>query len=148
MSDEYTKKLEAVIRQMLMPLKDVPLKLVIEVIAGCRIIPFDRSNGADIRLLENLKKTAAMTGLEFNKLDVARPRPNEIGNDIEPFVMDALNELGCKAAAPLTANGKKKSAGYPDIEFADDSGRTNYLECKTFNIENIETTQRSFYLSP
>ncbi len=38
--------------------------------------------------------------------------------------------------------------GYPDIEFIDEFGRVNYLECKTFNIENIHTSQRSFYLSP
>ncbi len=148
MNDKYTKKLEAVIKQMLTPLKDVPLKLVIEVIAGCRIVPFDCGNDADIRLLENLKKAAAIAGFEFNKLGVARPRPNEIGNDIEPFIINALNMVGCKATVPLTAAGKKKSAGYPDIEFVDDSNRTNYLECKTFNIENIDTTQRSFYLSP
>ena len=48
----------------------------------------------------------------------------------------------------MTKSGKTKAAGYPDIEFTDEFGRTNYLECKTFNIENIGTTQRSFYLSP
>lgn len=148
MSDDYTKKLEDVIKQMLAPLKDVPLKLVIEVIAGCRIIPFDDHDKMDFRLLEDLKKSAAIAGAEFNKLNVARPRPNEVGNDIEPFIINALNKVGCKATVPLTATGKKKSAGYPDIEFVDNSGRTNYLECKTFNIENINTTQRSFYLSP
>ena len=41
-----------------------------------------------------------------------------------------------------------KAAGYPDIEFVDEFGRTNYLECKTYNLENVTTTQRSFYLSP
>ncbi|OGQ56017.1 MAG: hypothetical protein A3J24_02555 [Deltaproteobacteria bacterium RIFCSPLOWO2_02_FULL_53_8] len=148
MNAEYTKKLEAVIKQMLTPLKDVPLKLVIEVIAGCRIIPFDRSDIVDARLLDDLKKTAVIAGSEFNKLGVARSRPNEIGNDIEPFVIDALNQSGYRAAVPITAKGKKKSAGYPDIELVDDSGRTSYLECKTFNIENVDTTQRSFYLSP
>lgn len=44
--------------------------------------------------------------------------------------------------------GKKKSTGYPDLEFIDEFGRTNYLECKTYNKKNISTTQRSFYLSP
>ncbi len=49
---------------------------------------------------------------------------------------------------PDSSEGKHKSTGYPDIEFVDNSGRVNYLECKTFNIKNIGTTQRSFYLSP
>jgi len=148
MNNDYTKKLEDVIKQMLVPLKDVPLKLVIEVIAGCKIIPFDDHNKEDIRLLGDLKKSAAIAGAEFNKLGVTRPRPNEVGNDIEPFIIMALNKVDCKATVPLTATGKKKSAGYPDVEFIDNSGRTNYLECKTYNIENIDTTQRSFYLSP
>jgi len=36
--------------------------------------------------------------------------------------------------------------GYPDIIFWF-NGNPYYLECKTYNIENIETTQRSFYFS-
>ena len=40
-----------------------------------------------------------------------------------------------------------KSQGYPDIEFIDKNNQLHYLECKTFNKNNIDTTQRSFYLS-
>jgi len=34
------------------------------------------------------------------------------------------------------------------LSFFDSRENVNYLECKTYNIENINTTQRSFYLSP
>ena len=43
--------------------------------------------------------------------------------------------------------GKKKSTGYPDIIFFFKE-KPYYLECKTYNLENISTTQRSFYFSP
>lgn len=148
MSKRYTKKLENIIKQMLTPLRGLPLSLVIEGICDCKVIPFDKNDGKDLKVLAKLKKVASIAGNELNKTGIKRPRPNEVGNDIEPFVMNALNKIGYKASTPLTANGKKKTTGYPDIEFIDEFGRPSYLECKTFNIENIGTTQRSFYLSP
>lgn len=148
MTDEYTKKLENVIKQMLQPLTGIPLNLVIQSISGYSIIPFNHSDNKDLSVLNNLKKVARAAGKNINKNGILRPRPNEVGNDIEPFIKEALNKIGYKAETPLTKSGKKKSTGYSDIEFIDEFNRTNYLECKTFNIENIETTQRSFYLSP
>jgi hypothetical protein len=148
MSEEYTTKLENIIKQMLNPLKGIPLNLVIESISGHKIIPFDQNNEKDIELLKNLIFVADLAGKSFNKKGVLRPRPNEVGNDIEPFVKKALEKVGYKAYTPLSKSGNKKSTGYPDIEFIDDFGRINYLECKTYNIDNISTTQRSFYLSP
>ncbi len=133
---------------MMKPLKGIPLNLVVEGISGCKIIPFDKKDGKDQRLLKNLTTAACFACREINRTGIKRPRPNEVGNDIEPFVRNALRQIGYKADTPLTQNGKKKTTGYPDIEFIDEFKRTNYLECKTFNIENIGTTQRSFYLSP
>ncbi|MFH1004540.1 MAG: hypothetical protein V1781_03465 [Bacteroidota bacterium] len=148
MTDEYIKKLENVIKQMLQPLSGIPLNLVIQSISSCTIIPFNRFDNKDLSVLNNLKKVAEMAGKNINKNGILRPRPNEVGNDIEPFIKETLNKIDYKAETPLAKSGKKKSTGYPDIEFIDEFNRTNYLECKTFNIENIETTQRSFYLSP
>lgn len=148
MSEEYTKHLENVIKQMLTPLKSIPLNLVIEGISGYKIIPFNGKDGKDKAVLENLIKACKIAGENVNAQGILRTRPNEVGNDIEPFVRDALRSLGYKADAPSTMTGSKKSAGYPDIEFIDEFGRASYLECKTFNIENVHTTQRSFYLSP
>lgn len=133
---------------MLKPLKGISLNVVIEGLSGCKIIPFDKKNKNDIKLLEILKKVAIKAGSEVNKDGIKRSRPNEVGNDIEPYVKDALNKFDMKASTPMTINGKHKSTGYPDIEFIDGNGRINYIECKTFNIDNIESTQRSFYLSP
>lgn len=148
MKDDYTSKLEDIIKQMLKPLKGIPLNLVIESICGCKIIPFDRDGQKDSKLLKELEKVAIAAGQAINRVGIKRPRPNEVGNDIEPFVLDALKRIGYKAGTPLTVNGRKKSAGYPDLEFIDEFGRHNYIECKTFNVESIGTTLRSFYLSP
>lgn len=148
MNDEYTKRLENVIKQMLTPLKDIPLSLVIESISGYKILPFDPTDSKDQSVRDNLIKACRLAGARINAEGVQRTRPNEVGNDIEPYVKNALRSIGYQADAPKTKSGGKKAAGYPDIEFVDEFGRTNYLECKTFNIENVATTQRSFYLSP
>jgi len=148
MKNNYIKNLENVIKQMLTPLKNIPLNLVIEAISGYSITPFDKDNEQDKIVLEKLKGVARTAGTNINANPINRPRPNEVGNDIEPFVKEALAKIGYKPKTPLTTTGKRKSTGYPDIEFEDEFGRTAYLECKTYNIENIATTQRSFYLSP
>ena len=48
---------------------------------------------------------------------------------------------------PIAKGSKRKTAGYPDIIFYH-RRKPYYLECKTYNQENIGTTQRSFYFSP
>lgn len=148
MDPEYVRNLENVIKQMLTPLRNIPLNLVIQAMCGCKILPFDVTDPKDRQLLEKLKKVSQIAGENVNRRGITRPRPNEVGNDIEPYVKNALMEVGYFGGTPSTKSGKKKTTGYPDIEFLDEFGRTNYLECKTFNIENIATTQRSFYLSP
>jgi len=148
MNEEYVKRLENVIKQMLTPLKDIPLNLVIEGISGYRIVPFNPNDSEDKTVLSHLINACRLAGKNVNAKSILRPRPNEVGNDIEPFVKDALNAIGYKADMPATHRGSRKSAGYPDIEFVDEFGRTNYLECKTYNVANVDTTQRSFYLSP
>lgn len=148
MDDKYTKQLEEVIKQMLKPIKNIPLNLVIESISGFTILPFNSKDPQDQSILNTLIKVASLAGTKINEQGILRPRPNEVGNDIEPFVRDALNSFGYKADIPVTLGGKKKSMGYPDIEFIDEFGTLNYLECKTHNAQNLSTTQRSFYLSP
>lgn len=147
MSNEYTKRLENVIRQMLTPLKDIPFNLVIEAMTGKKVIPFNYGNSEHKKVLSLLEKTAVMAGREINKKGILRTRPNEVGNDIEPYVKKALNSLKLNASVPECPSGKKKAVGYPDIIFQF-NGTPYYLECKTYNSKNKDTSQRSFYLSP
>ncbi len=146
--DEYVKQLEDVIKKMLAPLKDIPLKIVIKSISGHDIIDFDKNNPDDIKLLECLIKACKKAMQWINETGIRTARPNEAGNAVEPYVKQALINLGCKAHTPTTISGKEKSSGYPDIVFTDSSGRINYLECKTFNENSLNSSFRSFYLSP
>jgi len=146
-NDEYIKKLENVIKQMLQPLRDIPFNLVIETMTGKKVLSFDRDNANHKKVLDLLKQAALHAGKEINKTGIRRPRPNEVGNDIELYVKNALNDLSLKADIPVGPSGNKKAMGYPDILFWFNS-QPYYLECKTYNIDNLNTTQRSFYFSP
>jgi hypothetical protein len=114
---------------------------------GKKIISFDFAKSDHQKILSLLKQAALNAGKEINKTGILRSRPNEVGNDIEPYVKNALNLLDINADIPIGPSGHKKSTGYPDILFWFNEN-PYYLECKTYNIKNIKTTQRSFYLSP
>ncbi len=146
-NSEYIKKLEDVIKQMLQPLKNIPFNLVIEAMTGKKVLSFDFKNNEHKKVLEKLKEVAMLAGKDINQNGILRPRPNEVGNDIEKFVKDAFRKLNLEADVPTCPSGSKKSTGYPDIIFWFND-KPYYLECKTYNIENISTTQRSFYFSP
>jgi len=94
-----------------------------------------------------LIKAVDLAGQKINRAGVKAKRPNEVGNYLEPFVKDALRQVGFDADVPRTASGRRKAAGYPDIE-AVLGGATFYIEVKSYNPENADTTQRSFFLSP
>lgn len=146
-NSDYINRLENVIKQMLTPLKDIPFNLVIESMTGRKVISFDFKNPEHKQVLSLLKHAALNAGKTINKTGISRPRPNEVGNDIEPYVKKALNSLNLKADVPSCSSGNKKSTGYPDILFWFNE-KPYYLECKTYNAENLTTTQRSFYFSP
>lgn len=146
-SNKYTIKLENVIKQMLRPLKNVPFNIVIETMTGKKVLSFDFTKSDHQKVLALLKQSALNAGREINKTGILRTRPNEVGNDIEPYTRSALNSLGLNASIPTGPSGNKKAMGYPDILFWFNE-TPYYLECKTYNIENVRTSQRSFYFSP
>jgi hypothetical protein len=145
--DRYINRLETVIKGMLSPLRDIPFNIVIEAMTGKKVLSFDFKNPNHKELLALLERASQTAGQTVNDRGIRRPRPNEVGNDIEPFVRSALNSLGLKADVPIGPSGNKKSTGYPDVLFWFNKN-PYYLECKTYNRENVSTTQRSFYFSP
>jgi hypothetical protein len=146
--NKISKELEGVISQMLKPLKGLSLSLVIEGIASKKVIPFEKNNKRDNLVLEKLIQVAENVLEKVNQEGITRFRPNEVGNDIELFVKESLIRFGYRAETPMTLNGKRKATGYPDVEFQDEFNSWNYIECKTYNIDNIDSSMRSFYLSP
>ncbi|RLA07092.1 MAG: hypothetical protein DRQ51_07300 [Gammaproteobacteria bacterium] len=148
MNKNTSDELKGVISQMLKPLKGLSFSAVIEGLSGYKATAFDAKNKKDIQVLDLLKKVAKKSMKNINAEGILRLRPNEVGNDIETFVKKSLDHYRLMAQTPTTKTGIKKSTGYPDIEFIDEFKRLNYLECKTYNIKNIQTTHRSFFLSP
>jgi len=144
---EYVQRLEKVIKQILKPLKEVPFNLVIESISGCKVIPFDKLKPYDKALLKKLKKVAKESAQKINQKGIESARPNEVGNYIERFVKDVMDKECLNPSTPTGTKGKKKSSGYPDLIFKFKE-KPHYLECKTYNIKNINSVQRSFYFSP
>lgn len=145
--ENYVKDLEDTISKFMSPLKDIPYSVVIKILSGFTIIPFNREDVLDKNLkkltigIKNAMNAAYLQGISTN-------RPNEVGNHIEPFVRQALNALGLVASIPKTRKGKFQSAGYPDIEIRERDGRVTYLECKTYNLNSRESSFRAFYLQP
>ena len=146
--EKYIKELEDTLKQFLKPLKNIPFKIAMRAISDCEVIPFNKDDPKDKELLNDLIKAAKIATKNANKTGIFTRRANEVGNHIEPFMIDALNQIGIKADKPKTREGNKKAVGYPDIFVEDKSKRPNYVECKTYNEENYQTTQRSFYFSP
>uniref|UniRef100_A0A7V3ZXI1 Uncharacterized protein n=1 Tax=candidate division WOR-3 bacterium TaxID=2052148 RepID=A0A7V3ZXI1_UNCW3 len=146
--EEYIRNLEKIIAQFLKPLKDIPFEVVMKAVSGHEVIPFDKKNPDDARLLEDLIEAARIATKTAYQKGIFTRRENEVGNRIEPFMIEALKKIGLKADRPKTKEDKKKATGYPDILVYDRKGRPTYLECKTYNERNYQSTQRTFYFSP
>jgi len=147
MSTEREKRLEDLLAQFIKPMKGIPFEVIIKSLCDVGVRRFDvsvKENQEAIRLIRAAMRAACKT---VQASPIERPRPNEVGNDMEPFVISALNGEGLQAAAPRTKEGKGKSTGYPDVRIETD-GLPIYLEVKTYAAANHSTTQRSFYLSP
>lgn len=145
---DYVKQLEEVISKFLEPLKGIPFPIAIKALTGFEVISFDPAQAQNETLLEKLARAAQIGGRRAFEQGIFTARPNEAGNRIEAFVLDALKEMGLKAGKPISKSGKKKAAGYPDIQIEDEYGRTAYLDCKTYNTRTKGQTFRTFYFSP
>ncbi len=141
------EQLEELLAQFIKPMRGIPFEVVIRSLCGKKVLKIDPSIEAHKQVVEQISQMVIIAGEKAAKAKIVRPRPNEVGNDMEAFVLAAAAELGMDAASPKTAGGAGKSTGYPDIRINCPIG-TVYLEVKTFARENHETTQRSFYLSP
>jgi len=142
-NENYIKDLENTVKQMLSPLKDLPFTVIIKSISGFSVLSFQKEQN----VIDLFGKSFDKAAVEINKNGIKASRPNEVGNYIEPFIKNALKNMGFTVDIPTDSNGKKKATGYPDIEVTYQD-KSFYLEVKTYNVKNINTTQRSFYFSP
>lgn len=149
MTDEkYTQQLEATIAKFLSPVRDVPFPIAIKAITGFKVLSLSKENEHHQQLLNQLSKAMHLALQKANQDGISGIRANEVGNNIEPIVRKAINQIGLKAEIPQTASGKHKIAGYPDICIMGSRGILAYLECKTYNPKNIDSGFRTFYFQP
>jgi hypothetical protein len=140
--------LENALAQMLKPVRGIPFFVIVKALAEQRVIKFDRASPADASLLALLEQAIHHCAEELRANPIRRPRPNEVGNDIEPYVLRAIKRSGLQPSKPTSRDGLGKATGYPDLLFYDSERHPTYLECKIFAEGTAATTMRSFYLSP
>jgi len=146
--DEYIKQLEQAISRFLEPMKEIPFPIAIKALTGFKVLAFDISLDPNKKLLKQLSKAAQVGGQKAFQEGIFTARPNEAGNHIEPFVVAALKAIGLNADKPVSKSGKKKAAGYPDIQIEDEYRRTVYIDCKTYSTLTKNQSFRTFYFSP
>lgn len=147
MTTDRERRLEEVLAQFIRPVRGIPFEVIIRSLCGVGVLAFDRAvdqNKALLRQMVAAMRTACAT---VRAKPIERPRPNEVGNDMEPFVIAALKAQGLDAAAPKTKGGLGKSTGYPDLKITR-AGPPLFVEVKTFATGTSHGTMRSFYLSP
>ena len=139
--ERYQEEIGEVIDQMLSARESIPLPLIIRSMTGFELLDWKGEQSAAL-------ESAARRALSMiNDKGVRANRVNEVGNRVETFVQEALQSAGFVTGVPKTVSGKRKAAGYPDLA-ASRGGVRFFVEVKTYNPKNVDTTQRSFYLSP
>ncbi len=131
----------------LRPLKSLPFETVIRALCDVAVLPFDTDEDAAKRHLDLIKQACQIAAERVIANPIKRPRPNEVGNDMEAFVISGLHAVGLSAASPQTRQGGGRATGYPDI-LVDAVPSPIYLEVKTYARETHKTSMRAFYLSP
>ncbi|MCX7734668.1 MAG: hypothetical protein N2254_07920 [bacterium] len=105
--EDYIRQLEETIRKFLEPIKDVPFPIAIKAITGCKVLSFDKSLEQNQTLIQKLSRACKIAGERAYEKGIFTNRPNEAGNHIEPFVLEALKEVGLNAERPESKSGKK-----------------------------------------
>ncbi|MEO0116269.1 MAG: hypothetical protein ABIK97_01855 [candidate division WOR-3 bacterium] len=146
--EDYIKELEQTIGRFLEPIKGIPFPIVIKALTGCKVLNFNPELDQNKKLLRQLSKAAQLAGERAYREGIFTARPNEAGNHIEPFVLTSLRQVGLNADKPTSKSGKKKAAGYPDIQIVGEGGIVVYMDCKTYNTRTKDQTFRTFYFSP
>jgi len=147
-NEDYVRQLEETIGKFLAPLKDIPYPIAIKALSGFEVLEFASDDEQNKVLLPQLAEAANVAGQRAFREGIFARRPNEAGNRIEPFVIQALRDLGLQVDTPRTRSGKRKRVGYPDFEVQDQFGRTTYIDCKTYSARTKAQTFRTFYFSP
>ena len=86
------------LRELLVSVKGVTFEAVIDAVYGVAVLPFKKDSAKDLGLLHTIEAACRSVCADLQASPIKRPRPNEVGNDIEPFVMEALRGMGLDAS--------------------------------------------------
>ena len=148
MADDRVEQLETMLKAFLQPVKNQPFGLIIKALTGHEVLPFDLSNPETRSLLAALQEAAEVATKTAHHQGIFAGRPNEAGNAVEPFVLNALQSAGLDAQKPKNKRGRVQTTGYPDLQIEFGKSRMCYLECKTYSSKSRDSSNRSFFLSP
>ena len=138
---------ETLVNMVKRPVKGVRFEVIAKHLWDVNVIKFDQAEGTNSELVLKMENAMKETRKNIDAKPIIKPRPNEVGNAIEPFVQKALIKFGLDARTPITKSGKGKTAGYPDLMIVGQDKHI-YLEVKTFSATKEHGFLRSFYLSP
>ena len=138
LTSERENQLEQLLARFLEPLGNIPFEIFIRAWFKQKVIKFDPvSDSALFEIIKILGKNTCHLTIESK---IISKRPNEVGNVLENYVKQAGEILGLDIEKP-------KGSGYPDLRLKYRDTVT-YIEVKSYNLKSVDSSFRSFYLSP
>jgi hypothetical protein len=134
-------------------LRGLPFSEVIFDATGKRVLPVNRNNEIDQRVI---KQISAVFNEVIKKMNAPESRIHKIGriNEVSSYFENSLQQslnsvAGLSCDFPTTADGKIQRSGYPDLRVVDGaSQRVFYLDPKLYAAGSRESNFRAFYFEP
>ncbi|MEY2487822.1 MAG: hypothetical protein QOH39_3470 [Verrucomicrobiota bacterium] len=134
-------------------LRGIAFSQVIFDTTGKRVLPCDRKNEIDQRVVKQIGNALDQTVAQLNAPGSAVQNASRI-NEVSSHVEDALHKLlnatpGLSCDFPHTANDKVQRSGYPDLRIVDEhSKHVFYLDPKLYAAGSRDSSFRTFYFEP
>ncbi len=134
-------------------LRGIPFSQVIFDTTGKRVLPIDRKNEVDRRVIKEISEVLDEVVKAMNAADSriqTIPRINEVSSHFEDLLRQLLTaKPGLACDFPRTANDKVQRSGYPDLRIVDSaSKRVFYLDPKLYVTGSRASSFRTFYFEP
>ena len=86
MTESRSKSLGVALLALRQPLKGIPFEVIVQHLYGTSVEKFDVGIPENTDLLRLLVRAMRKVCSAVQREPIVRPRPNEVGNDMEPFV--------------------------------------------------------------
>jgi hypothetical protein len=134
-------------------LRGIPFAEVIFDATRKRVLPVDRNNETDRRVIKQIRAACDETMKRMNATNSVIQniaRINEVSSHFEDNLRQLLSSTsGLSCDSPPTIEGKMQRSGYPDLRIVDRaSGRVFYLDPKLYAVGSRDSSFRTFYFEP